>query len=430
MSTMMHATPEVLALIEPTLLPDGPIIVATDTTPESDAAFPLAAALADRAKSEIIAVTVIEPMNVPIYGVDGMVVSMDSFDDSEAARDQATRAQLIRMVSSTAKWPVIVRMGEPGREVSAVADTMHARLIVIGRGRHHGLDRVFGGESALRLVQLGDAPVLAVEDGLTSAPRRVVIATDFSPFSLYAAQVAMSVVAPDATVWLLHVGPPFDESVTYLKERAEAYRAQAAKAFAHMKTKFAQSHMQFESVVLTGSAPDQLLRFIAEQKADLVVTATHGYGFIRRMLLGSVAATLIRNAPCSVLVVPGSARTVAESRASRLPNTQTRTLPLAQLDTELAQFTHRNTARLCLVEIDQADFGAQVLGQELPLVGASFDRHGSDVSLMFGTSVLKGRHLTHTISGVTQVDVTQNGGGMDQVLRIVNTEGQTLVTLT
>ena len=429
MSTMMHATPEVLAAIEPTILPDGPIIVATDTTPESDAAFPLAAALAARSKAEIIAVTVIEPMNVPIYGVDGMVVSMDSFDDTEASREQATRAQLIRMVSSTTQWPVIVRMGEAGREVSAVADTMHARLIVIGRGRHHGLDRIFGGESALRLLQLGDAPVLAVEEGLTSPPRRVVIATDFSPFSLYAAQVAMSVVAPDATVWLLHVGPPFDESVSYLRERADAYRAQAETAFAHMKVKFAQKSMHFESIVLTGNAPDQLLRYIAEQKADLVVTATHGYGFIRRMLLGSVAATLIRNAPCSVLVVPGSARTVAESRASRLPNMQTRTLPLAQLDAELAQFTHRNTARLCLVEIDQADFGAQVLGQELPLVGASFDRHGNDVALMFGTSVLKGRHLTHAISGVTQVDLTQNGGGKDQVLRIVHPEGQTLVTL-
>ncbi len=430
MSTMLHATPEVLAAIDPTILPDGPIIVATDTTPESDAAFPLAAALADRAKAEIIAVTVVEPMNVPIYGVDGMVVSMDSFDDSEASREQATRAQLIRMVSSTAQWPVVVRMGEAGREVAAVADTMHARLIVTGRGRHHGIDRVFGGESALRLLQLGDAPVLAVEEGLTSPPRRVVIATDFSPFSLYAAQVALTVVAPDANIWLLHVGPPFDESVPFLKDRADAYRAQAASAFAHMQATFAKSRLHFESVVLTGNAPDQLLRYVAEQKADLVVTATHGYGFIRRMLLGSVAATLIRNAPCSVLVVPGSARTVAQSRASRLPNMHTRTLPIAQLDAELAQFTHRNLARPCLVEIDQADFGAQVLGQELPLVGATFDRHGNDVALMFGTSVLKGRHLTHTIAGVTQVDLTQNGGGRDQVLRILHPDGQTLVTLT
>lgn len=430
MSTTMHATPEALAAIEPIVLPDGPIIVASDTTPASDAAFPLAAALAERARSEIVAVTVIEPMNVPIYGVDGMVVSMDSFDDTEPSREQATRAQLIRMVSSTAQWPVLVRMGEAGREVSAVADTMRARLVVIGRGRHHGLDRIFGGESALRLLQLGDAPVLAVEEGLTSPPRRVVIATDFSPFSLYAAKVAMSVVAPDATVWLLHVGPPFDESVPYLKERADAYRAQATTAFAHMTQTFAQGRIHFESVVLTGSAPDQLLRFIAEQKADLVVTSTHGYGFIRRMLLGSVAATLIRNAPCSVLVVPGSARTVAESRATLRSTQQTRTFPLAQLDTELAQFTQRNIARLCLVEIDQADFGAQVLGQELPFVGASFDRHGNDVALMFGTSVLKGRHLTHMISGVTQVNLTQNGAGKDQVLRIVHPDGQTLVTLT
>jgi nucleotide-binding universal stress UspA family protein len=429
MSTTMHATPEAIAAIQAIIPPDGPIIVATDTTPESDAAFPLAAALAARSNSEILAVSVIEPMNVPIYGVDGMVVAMDSFGETEASREHATRAQLLRMVSGTAQWPVMVRMGEAAREVSTVAGSMHARLVVIGRGRHHGLDRLLDGESALRLLQVGDAPVLAVQEGLTSPPRRVVIATDFSPFSLYAAQVAMSVVAADATVWLLHVGPAFDESVAKLKARADLYRAQAATAFAQLRSKLGQDRIHFEDVILTGNVSDQLLRYSIDQKADLVVAATHGYGFIRRMVLGSVAAALVRNAPSSVLVVPGSARTVAESRANLTPNTQTRTLSFAQLDTELAHFTLRNAARLCLIEVDQQDFGAQVLGQELPLAGATFDRHGNAVSLMFGTSEIKGRHLTHTISGVTQVDLTTNGGGADQVLRIVHPEGYTLVML-
>ncbi|MDZ7630209.1 MAG: universal stress protein [Gemmatimonadaceae bacterium] len=429
MSTSAHDAPESLTAFEPTLLPDGPFIVATDTGPESDAAFPLAAALAARTRAEIMALTVVEPTNIPIYGVDGMVVSMESAEDTQLARESATHAQLTRMVSSTAKWPVVVKTGEPAREIAAAADALHARMVVVGRGRHSGIDRIFGGESVLRMLQLGDSPVLAVEETLTSPPRRVVIATDFSAFSMYAAQVAMTVVAPDATVWLLHVGPPFDETVPFLKDRAETYRAQAETAFTQMRALIQRSKVQIESVVLTGSAPDQLLKFVADRNADLVVTATHGYGFIRRMILGSVAATLIRHAPCSVLVVPGSARTIAAARARGVPNARTRTFAQASLDAELAAFTTRNIGRRCLVEVDRDDLGAQVLGHDLQLAGATFDRRDTSASLMFGTSTLKGLHLTHHIAGVTEIDLATNAGGEDQVLRIAQDGGQTLVTL-
>lgn len=429
MPTTMHATPEALAAVEPTLFPDGPFLVATDTAPESDAALPLAAALAARAQADVVALSVLEPANVPIYGVDGMVVSMELAGDVESARESATRAQLTRMVSSTAAWPIVVKTGEPARVIAATADAMRSRLILVGRGRHSGMDRLIGGESVLRMLQLGDAPVLAVEEGLTSPPRRVVIATDFSPFSLYAAQVAMKVVAPDAAVWLLHVGPPFDESVPFLKARAEVYREQSEAAFTQMRALVQQGKVHMESVILTGSAPDQLLNFIAEKHADMVVTATHGYGFIRRMLLGSVAATLIRRAPCSVLAVPGSARTLAAARARAVPNAHTRTFAAATYDAELSAFTTRNAGRRCQAEVDEKSLGAQVLGHDLQLAGASYDRRDNSVSLMFGTSTLKGMHMTHHVAGVTEIDVATNAGGVDEVLRVAHVDGQLLVTL-
>ncbi|MBC7842821.1 MAG: universal stress protein [Gemmatimonadaceae bacterium] len=428
MSTM-HAAPATQGAIDRIVLPDGPIIVATDTTPASDAAFPLAHALSSRSKAEILALSIIEPMNVPIYGVDGMVVSLEPMAVSESARESSTRAQLLRLVGSDAPWPVIVRSGDAPREIASAADAMRARLVVVGRGRHKRFDRVFGGESVLRIVQLGDAPVLAVQEGLTSPPRRVVIATDFSPFSLYAAQVAMTLVAPDATVWLLHVGPSFDRSVPFLRERGNVYREQADAAFVPLRSALERPNMKLEHVMVTGSPSDQLLDFITEHDADLVVTATHGYGFIRRMMLGSVAAAMMHSAPCSVLIVPGSARAVAESRARNAPNVRTRAFDTARLDQELAAFTNRNAGRCCMVEIDQDDLGAQVLGHELPLVGTSFDRRHDDLMLMFGTSTLKGQHLTHTIPHVTDVDVTTNAGGEDQVMRIAHAGGQTLVTL-
>lgn len=430
MTSTTHATAEADMALEPTVLPDGPILVATDTAVESDAVFPIASVLAARSSAEVIALSVVEPTNMPVYGVDGMIINLETAAETQANRQSAAHAQLLRMAPANAAWPIIVTTGEPALEITRTASKLRARLVVVGRGRHTGFDRMFGGESVLRMLQLGDTPVLAVEPTLTSPPRRIVIATDFSPFSLYAAQVALTLAASDATIWLLHVGPPFDETVPFLQGRAEEYRAQAATAFAALRGMLHTDRMAIESVVLTGSAPDELIRYVSEQKADLVVSATHGYGFMRRMVLGSVAATLIRRAPCSVLVVPGSARTIAAARAQAVPNRMTRALDQDDFDAELLAFTVRNAGRRCLVEVDQADFGAQLLGHDLQLVGAAYDRHDRGVSVMFGTSTLKGMHLTHSISGVTTIDLASSSGGVDEVLRIGHASGQTLISLT
>jgi Universal stress protein family/Family of unknown function (DUF5335) len=195
-----------------------------------------------------------------------------------------------------------------------------------------------------------------------------------------------------------------------------------------MRAAMNSSKATIDQMVLTGNASDELVIFVRESHADLVVTAAHGYGFIRRAILGSVTASLVRNAPCSVLAVPGSARTIAESRAMGAPNARTRRLIATALDSELSTFSARNAGRRCDVEVDQADLGAQTLGHDLTLVGASFDRHKRAVSVMFGMSAQPGMHMTHSVDGVSAIDLSSNAGGVDQVLRLVHDDGQTLVT--
>jgi nucleotide-binding universal stress UspA family protein len=58
-------------------------------------------------------------------------------------------------------------------------------------------------------------------------------------------------------------------------------------------------------VIRSGSDPaDEILRYLKEVEADLVVLGTRGFGAIRRALIGSVASTIARLAPCPVLLVP------------------------------------------------------------------------------------------------------------------------------
>ena len=55
--------------------------------------------------------------------------------------------------------------------------------------------------------------------------------------------------------------------------------------------------------VRLGNPPRELAEAAREVEADLIVVASHGYGPIRRAVLGSVTSSLIRVAQCPVLIV-------------------------------------------------------------------------------------------------------------------------------
>src|SRR6185295_18995083 len=97
--------------------------------------------------------------------------------------------------------------GDPAATIARVAHEANASLIVAGLGRHRVVDRLFGDETALRLVRLAGVPVLAVAAGWDHAPRRVVVAVDFCETSLRAARLALDLAAPDSVIYLVHVAP-------------------------------------------------------------------------------------------------------------------------------------------------------------------------------------------------------------------------------
>ncbi len=48
---------------------------------------------------------------------------------------------------------------------------------------------------------------------------------------------------------------------------------------------------------------DEILRFAKRQKADAIVMGTHGRSGVKRLFLGSVAESVLREAECPVIVV-------------------------------------------------------------------------------------------------------------------------------
>jgi nucleotide-binding universal stress UspA family protein len=56
-------------------------------------------------------------------------------------------------------------------------------------------------------------------------------------------------------------------------------------------------------VLLQGDPPSEIVRYGRDAGIDVIVMGTHGRTGVERLLMGSVAEKVLRDAPCSVLVV-------------------------------------------------------------------------------------------------------------------------------
>jgi len=139
---------------------------------------------------------------------------------------------------------------------------------------------------------------------------RILFATDFSEGSAHALPYAVDMARQyDAMLYIVHV--IYDVARTagwYVPHVSidEIYRDMEKSAAAELEKVFIDEMRGYGKVgrhVLKGVPYEEICRFAAEQKIDLIVLGTHGRRGIDRMLFGSTAEQVVRNAPCPVLSV-------------------------------------------------------------------------------------------------------------------------------
>ena len=401
----------------------SPIIVATDGHDQSNSAM-LVGRLIAPSSDAFRVVTVLKRM--PAVTPE-MPVQLSP--DMEASR----RAELKRMVRQQAArvWEeefvdVELCEGDPATTVARLAHDANATMIVSGLGRHRVVDRLFGDETALRLIRVSGVPVFAVASGLTHVPKRIVVAIDFSETSLRAARLALEVASPNATVYLAHVGPR-DALLHEWNGWGLSYKDDAGDALQKLREQLhVPAGMIVQRVLLQGDPATELLAFATSVNADTIATGSHGHGFVTRMLVGSVTTRIVRCSTCSVLCVPHAA---AMTRARIIPEpSHVSVLARPDWSSKLDAFTRRNIGRRGTLEVDDPDLGAQAQEHDYPLLGATYDPHDGRVELMFGELGEVGRHLTRSIGDVDEIDTLTNEKGQDIALRIAHGAGQTLLT--
>ncbi len=67
--------------------------------------------------------------------------------------------------------------------------------------------------------------------------------------------------------------------------------------------KILSGHTGCKGVVLTGEIVDEIIGFAKKQGANLIIIGTHGSKGLEKLLLGSVAERVVKNAHCPTLVM-------------------------------------------------------------------------------------------------------------------------------
>ncbi len=420
------------ATVETTLKtePDRPLrrqtalLIATDGTPQSDAAIALARQLPLGAQGEVRVLTVVQHPPIPWGAVDRSLV-MDYERGLQQEAQQKAKAQL--QLLGDKHWSVEVRTGDPAATIAELAKESHARMIVVGLGGHGAAARFFGNETALRLMRVSHTPVLAVDSKLRGLPKRIMVAMDFSESSIEAARLALEIAAPDATVTLVHVVPW--ERKEYIPEHwfrdHEAHIGAQLTRVTGWLDRAAECHMH--QAILYGRPGAALLACAQELDADLIVAGTHGRGLLGRILGGETLSKLVRGARRSVLVLPAAAAFQKFDQPEPETDSHQERVDWVQ---RLNTFSRRNLGRRGRLEVDDPAVGAQVEMAGYRFLGAVYDSPSKRAQLMFGGLDADGPHLVRGISNIKSVEIlSEENDERDTALSIVSDDGQTLLLL-
>lgn len=136
--------------------------------------------------------------------------------------------------------------------------------------------------------------------------KRLLLATDLTEASaaatdeafelaarLNACLLIVSVIDPGS---LLTPGGRFRARVDQVRERRE----QLAQ---DLVGRGREAGIEVSFLIWTGDPGDMIVEAAVAERADMILVGSHGRGAVGRLFLGSVSESVVRSAPCPVLVV-------------------------------------------------------------------------------------------------------------------------------
>lgn len=281
------------------------ILVPTDFSPPSDAALAYARVLCAAFGASLHLLHVATERVLPPHAT-------GDADAGAAALREIQR----RLNADDRRRGVLGRVIEgpdPAAEIARYAGTTGSDLIVMGTHGRGGLAHLLIGSVAEKVVRTAPCPVLTVRRALRGPGvrfRRILVPTDFSDPSEGALDCARVMAGRfGASIHLLHVledlrveGPLGAEVfVSESPETRSARLKDARERLAYRLMPQDRTERQATCEVIFGHCAGAIAEYAEDNGFDLIVMGTHGRTGLRRVIMGSVAERVVRNAPCPVL---------------------------------------------------------------------------------------------------------------------------------
>lgn len=140
--------------------------------------------------------------------------------------------------------------------------------------------------------------------------KKILLPTDFSDYSAAATKYACELATKfDAELHLMHTlethlssTPSFGMGLDLPKYIKES-KAAAEKAMTNVLDPQWSAGRKIVHAVVEGSPKAEIIQYARKHDIDLIVLATHGRSGLAHVIMGSVAVSVVRTAPCPVLTV-------------------------------------------------------------------------------------------------------------------------------
>jgi nucleotide-binding universal stress UspA family protein len=134
------------------------------------------------------------------------------------------------------------------------------------------------------------------------------VPVDFSDNSLQALDLALALATPRVDrITVLHVIETHYDFATQVALFTEQQLREGRKRGKELLAKHAHAQVPLTFKLQEGNPAIQISQLASKQKINLIVMGTQGASGITKSLIGTVAVSVIRGAPCPVLVVPATA---------------------------------------------------------------------------------------------------------------------------
>ncbi len=266
------------------------IIVPLDFSEQSEFAMKVAASLAKKHGSEILALHMLELNQAIISSTEGFYQEHTVFllKLSEKRMKEFLDKPYLKGIKIT---PIIKHFKVFG-EVNEVAEKHKADLVVMGSHGTDGLKEIFVGSNAEKVVRNSDIPVLVVKEEIKDFKvTDFVFASDFQPENVKAFNRAAAFAKKlNARMHLVYVNTPGDDFLS-TQDTYKRVTAFLQKANVGMEVEIYNDY----------SVERGVLNFSEDINADVIGIPTHGRKGLSHFFMGSIGEDIANHSKIPVI---------------------------------------------------------------------------------------------------------------------------------